>query len=501
MIGGKWKGGKTKGFVFEQDPTVLLKAQANGEQRNLKKEYQFFATPQALAVKMARKLTHRITPGEKILEPSAGDGALMLAVWQEHGNNIEIDCYEAMELNHIKLNILRDQGAFMNMLGTNFLRCDRKEYYDYIIANPPFTNSQDILHICKMYQCLKPGGTIVTLASPSWTFGSKKIQIDFRSWLIAISAEQSMIDEGTFKESGTNIQTVMLEIRKPLKKIIDVPASIIKKLTEHTISSIEEKALDESWDDKDRTEEILSEAESAINQVKENNTIRKCRVCGCTDDDCRQCIKKTGKPCHWVEADLCSACDLPAPEVLLEDMIQNEKKIQGHLNELKSMLSPKNSDMNFFEQLAAAGNVDMTIRIMQKNERLTLNVMPGSGQSVTQPIIITGTGKELDAEFFSTLYPQVDEVKGIVHNLEAVKKEAQQKRDRASKSATPAKEEKPAAAKPANKKAKPEKKVKVKKVEEETRKDLFAASSEEQSTENKTNADDTSSEESDDNAS
>ena len=33
-----------------------------------------------------------------------------------------------------------------------------------------------------------------------------------------------------------------------------------------------------------------------------------CRVCGCTEDDCRQCIAKTGVPCHWVEEDLCSAC-------------------------------------------------------------------------------------------------------------------------------------------------------------------------------------------------
>lgn len=36
-----------------------------------------------------------------------------------------------------------------------------------------------------------------------------------------------------------------------------------------------------------------------------------CRVCGCTDDDCRQCIEKTGEPCRWVAPDLCSAC---APE-------------------------------------------------------------------------------------------------------------------------------------------------------------------------------------------
>jgi len=32
------------------------------------------------------------------------------------------------------------------------------------------------------------------------------------------------------------------------------------------------------------------------------------RPCGCTDDDCRQCIDETGSPCTWVEEDLCSAC-------------------------------------------------------------------------------------------------------------------------------------------------------------------------------------------------
>ena len=36
--------------------------------------------------------------------------------------------------------------------------------------------------------------------------------------------------------------------------------------------------------------------------------VRTCRKCGCTDDDCRQCIERTGEPCRWVEADLCSAC-------------------------------------------------------------------------------------------------------------------------------------------------------------------------------------------------
>ncbi|MDR1177242.1 MAG: hypothetical protein LBK64_00295, partial [Spirochaetaceae bacterium] len=36
--------------------------------------------------------------------------------------------------------------------------------------------------------------------------------------------------------------------------------------------------------------------------------LRKCRVCGCTENDCRLCIEKTGAPCFWIEDDLCSAC-------------------------------------------------------------------------------------------------------------------------------------------------------------------------------------------------
>lgn len=35
---------------------------------------------------------------------------------------------------------------------------------------------------------------------------------------------------------------------------------------------------------------------------------RKCKMCGCTDNDCRQCIKRTGRPCYWFDQDLCSAC-------------------------------------------------------------------------------------------------------------------------------------------------------------------------------------------------
>lgn len=40
--------------------------------------------------------------------------------------------------------------------------------------------------------------------------------------------------------------------------------------------------------------------------------VRTCRACGCTDNDCSQCIRSTGQPCFWVERDLCSACVKPS---------------------------------------------------------------------------------------------------------------------------------------------------------------------------------------------
>jgi len=46
---------------------------------------------------------------------------------------------------------------------------------------------------------------------------------------------------------------------------------------------------------------------------------RKCRVCGCTENDCRQCVEKTGSPCHWVEDDLCSACVAEAEDEETEE--------------------------------------------------------------------------------------------------------------------------------------------------------------------------------------
>lgn len=52
----------------------------------------------------------------------------------------------------------------------------------------------------------------------------------------------------------------------------------------------------------------LSERVTAALALAAPPSVRACRECDCTDDYCAWCIRKTGGPCHWVEADLCSAC-------------------------------------------------------------------------------------------------------------------------------------------------------------------------------------------------
>jgi 16S rRNA G1207 methylase RsmC len=55
--------------------------------------------------------------------------------------------------------------------------------FDRIIANPPFRNLQDIAHLREMYRHLTPGGRLVCITSPSWTFRDTAAAREFRSWL------------------------------------------------------------------------------------------------------------------------------------------------------------------------------------------------------------------------------------------------------------------------------------------------------------------------------
>lgn len=219
LIGGKWKGGKTAGFVFpsgyEDELESLINKLSGGEKLNPKKEYQFFETPAILAEKMALLLN--ATTGSSVLEPSAGQGALVNAVLNYNPSVVIFLC-EKMITNQM---ILRKK--FENHPEVYFLAPENDDFLDYkgtlqfdfIIANPPFAKNQDIDHIRKMYDVCKPGGRIVTISSNHWVNCENKKEKAFAEWLGSLKKVTHMgIDSGSFKESGTMVGTNILIIDK-----------------------------------------------------------------------------------------------------------------------------------------------------------------------------------------------------------------------------------------------------------------------------------------------
>lgn len=203
---------KRNTFVFPSDAKPFVDRLTSGESVNIKKEFQFFETPAAIAERMVKLSGINETKQHgfgDILEPSAGQGAIVRAIKESTGG-ARVFVYELMAENQT---ILKKMNG-VRILGADFLNADTSFLFDNIVANPPFTKGADIDHIRKMYEVCKPGGTIVTIASASWTFGSNKKQVAFREWLDEIEATIEELPAGTFKETGTNVKAMLLVINK-----------------------------------------------------------------------------------------------------------------------------------------------------------------------------------------------------------------------------------------------------------------------------------------------
>ena len=203
-IGGKWNRGK-KGHVFESDPSDVLDEIINtGEFTDAKKEFQFFETPGELAKKMVDMA--EILDRDVLMEPSAGNGRI-LNEFPLHGGN-EFIVYD---LNPNCVQWLQDKGYYV-ALARDFLEEDAKA--DVIVMNPPFTKQQDVKHILHAWDCLNHGGRLVSIVSESPFFRENKLSKQFREWLDENNATVIRLDPGTFKESGTMVNTRLIKVIK-----------------------------------------------------------------------------------------------------------------------------------------------------------------------------------------------------------------------------------------------------------------------------------------------
>lgn len=212
-IGGAWKGGKVSAFEFKSDPSELLNQIAGGANVNLKKDFQYFPTPEPIADWLVELAD--IREEDTVLEPSAGQGAIVKAINSVYPEK-QVHCYELMPTNQ---EILREIPT-VQFIGEDFLNCKRegnlgiKFLYDRIVANPPFSKNQDIDHVRNMYDSLKYQGKMVSITSKHWMISDNKKETEFREWLNTVGAEIHEIEAGAFKSSGTVIETVALVITK-----------------------------------------------------------------------------------------------------------------------------------------------------------------------------------------------------------------------------------------------------------------------------------------------
>lgn len=140
------------------------------------RDYSKFFTLPETAKLMAQLL--RPNPRDRVLEPSAGDGALVKA--------IKDFCYKthvfAVEINPKYKKVLMDIAD--DVIIRDFIQCRFADScFDSCIANPPFGNGIDLqAHFDKMRQAVKPGGRILCIVPEDFDPQVKGVSYKLNNW-------------------------------------------------------------------------------------------------------------------------------------------------------------------------------------------------------------------------------------------------------------------------------------------------------------------------------
>lgn len=156
---------------------------------------QLFPTPPDLAKRLVELLY--VEPGQDVLEPSAGTGALLVAF-----GTINLGRLVAVEVNLHLADNLAKSFPLAEVYRQDFLETNGDlGKFDRIVMNPPFTHGEDIKHIKHAIGLLKPGGRLVALCAA----GHKQ-----RKELEPICDEWIDLPAGSFAESGTNVNVAIV---------------------------------------------------------------------------------------------------------------------------------------------------------------------------------------------------------------------------------------------------------------------------------------------------
>lgn len=150
----------------------------------------FFPTPAHVAQRMATLA--RISKGDRVLEPSAGNGNLADAAAAAGGT------VDVIEISSQLRDILTAKGY--NVVDHDFMGFTPEAPYDAILMNPPWSNRQDSDQIMRAFGMLQAGGSLVAIAGEGVFFGKDQKAQQFRAWLDANNADVEPLGKGTFMD-------------------------------------------------------------------------------------------------------------------------------------------------------------------------------------------------------------------------------------------------------------------------------------------------------------
>ena len=209
-IGGKWNR-KAKAHVFENNPTERLNVVIEYGVLDPKVKTGYFPTPPLVVERMIElaELEH----GHLILEPSVGQGHIADEICKEIKiEPKDITVCEILPEN----NVILEEKGYLNE-GDFFEFAEKcKELnikFDRILMNPPFELQKDLLHVTTAYNLLKEKGILISVMSSGITFRNNQKTKDFRENFLDY-AEIEQNPEGSFKPSGTMVNTILVKLVK-----------------------------------------------------------------------------------------------------------------------------------------------------------------------------------------------------------------------------------------------------------------------------------------------
>jgi len=170
-----------------------------------KQTFQSFNSPPAVVDRLIDAA--EVTTEHLVLEPSAGNGAILQEIM--HAASV---CF--CEIQSELVNEINKKEPEAMFVGADFLQYNPGPIYDRIVANPPFSNQQDIDHVSHMIDCLKPGGILVSVMSPGITFRTDNKNKAFMEKIEGTEWAVMSFPADSFKASGTKVSAVMIAIQK-----------------------------------------------------------------------------------------------------------------------------------------------------------------------------------------------------------------------------------------------------------------------------------------------